>query len=331
MADSVRWGIIGTANIARAFFLPAVREAGGEGAAVAGRDAERTERWARDNGVARAVTGYQPLVDDPDVDALYIPLPNSLHAEWTIRALRAGKPVLCEKPLTGTLAEAREVLAVAADTGTPLWEAFVFPFHDQMAHLRALLADGVIGELREIQSNFHFAMTNPGVNVRMSTALAGGALADVGCYPVRLARDLFAAEHETAWATADWHEGGVDVATFGILGFPGGRRLLLSCGFGRASDTFSRLLGTRGQINVTNPFHPTPADSFEVRVPGTPPAWYPGAGRDRNSFTPAVRHIQAVVRGEEEPRLLAVDTALGSARALHDLIHSAASSQQTGG
>jgi predicted dehydrogenase len=235
--------------------------------------------------------------------------------------------VLCEKPLAGTLAETEQVLAVARETGTPLWEAFMFPFHDQMARLRTLLAEGVIGELREIQSNFHFLMADPGGNVRMSAALAGGALADVGCYPVRLARDLFAAEHETAWATADWDAGGVDVATFGVLGFPGGRRLLLSCGFGRAGDTFSRLVGTGGQINVTNPFHPTPADSFEVRAAGAAPAWYPGAGRDWFSFTPAVRHIQAVVRGEEAPRLLAVDTALGSARALHDLIHSARSAR----
>ena len=150
----MRWGVIGTAGIARKNFLPAVREAGGEAAAVAGRDAERTSRWARDNAVGRAVVGYQQLIDDPDVDVLYIPLPNALHAEWTIRALRAGKPVLCEKPLTGSLAETEQVLAVARETGIPLWEAFVFPFHDQMRRLRGLLADGVIGDLREIQSNY---------------------------------------------------------------------------------------------------------------------------------------------------------------------------------
>jgi predicted dehydrogenase len=115
---TVRWGIIGTAGIARKFFLPAVREAGGELAAVAGRDAGRTARWARDNEAGRPITGYQNLIDDPGVDALYIPLPNALHAEWTIRALRAGRPVLCEKPLTGSLAEAEQVLAVARATGT---------------------------------------------------------------------------------------------------------------------------------------------------------------------------------------------------------------------
>ena len=258
------------------------------------------------------------------MDALYIALPNALHAEWTIRALRAGKPVLCEKPLTGSLAGTEQVLAVARETGTPLWEAFVFPFHDQMRRLRALVADGVIGELREIQSNFHFLMTRRDTNIRMSAELAGGALLDVGCYPVRLARDLFAAEHTSAWAAADYDPGGVNVSTWGCLGFPGGRRLLLSCGFNRAQDTFSRLLGTAGQINITNPFHPTPQDRFEVHVEGGEPSVHPGAGPNKESFTPAVRHIQAVVRGEEEPRLLAIDTSLGSARALDDLARSAA-------
>jgi predicted dehydrogenase len=324
MAGTVRWGIIGTAGIARTYFLPAVREAGGEAAAVAGRDTGRVRRWAEENGAGRPLTGYQAMIEDPGIDAVYIPLPNSLHAEWTIRALRAGKPVLCEKPLAGSAAEVEEVLAVASQTGTPLWEAFFFPFHDQMHRLRTLVADGVIGDLQEIQSNFHFFMSDHQTNIRMLPSLAGGALFDVGCYPVRLARELFAANHETAWAAARWAESGVDEATWGVLGFPGGRRLLLSCGFGRQHDTFSRLLGTRGQINVTNPFHPTPADSYEVRVHGADPVTHPAAGRDRHSFTPAIRHIQAVIRGEEAPRLLATKTSLGSARALDDLIRSAA-------
>lgn len=323
MADAVRWGIIGTAKIAREFFLPAVREAGGDAAAVAGREAARTEQWARETGVSRAVTGYQQLIDDPGIDAVYIPLPNGLHAGWTIRALRAGKTVLCEKPLTGTLAEAEEVLSVARETGTPLWEAFVFPFHDQLGRLRTLLDGGVIGELREIQSSFHFVLERPG-DIRLAAALAGGALNDVGCYPVRLARDLFAAEHESAWAAAEWDPAGVDRALWGALGFPGGRRLLLSCSFTLAFTTFTRLVGTGGQIQLTNPFHPTAEDWFEVRADGREPVTHPAAGPDRHSFTPAIRHIQAVVRGEEEPRLLAVDTSLGSARALHDLTRSAA-------
>jgi predicted dehydrogenase len=322
-AAGVRWGIIGTARIARSAFLPAVAEAGGVAAAVAGRDAARTTEWARVNGVGRAVTGYQPLIDDPEVDALYIPLPNGLHAEWTIKALRAGKPVLCEKPLTGSPAETEQVLAVAGQTGTPLWEAFVFPFHDQMTRIRDLLAAEVIGELREIQSNYHFPLRDTEHDVRMSAALAGGALYDVGCYPVWLARHLFAADPETVQASAIWDPGGVDVATWGYLGFPGDRRLLMSCGFRRAQDTFSRLLGTAGQIHITNAFHPGQADRFEVLAAGRDPVSHPGAGQDRYSFTPAVRHIQAVVAGREAPRWLATDTSLGSARALSSLAASA--------
>jgi predicted dehydrogenase len=324
VADTVRWGILGTANIARRSFLPGVREAGGDPTAVAGRDASRAGRWAHSNGIGRAITGYQQLIDDPGIDAVYIPLPNGLHAEWTIRALRAGKAVLCEKPLTGSAGEAGQVLAVAQETGTPLWEAFVFPFHDQMSRIRGLLAGGAIGELREIQSCFHFTLADRDSDIRMDAGLAGGSLNDVGCYPVRLARDLFAAEHDSAWAAAEWDPAGVDLAMWGALGFPGGRRLLLSCSFTLAFSTFTRLLGTAGQIHVTNPFHPTAQDWLEVRTGGQEPVTHPGLGRDQHSFTAAIRHIQAVVRGEEEPRLLAVDTSLGSARALDDLARSAA-------
>jgi predicted dehydrogenase len=318
----VRWGIAGTANIARRSFLPGLRAAGGLPAAVASRDLARARDYAHANGIERAIEGYQDLIDDPDLDALYIPLPNRLHAEWTIQALRAGRPVLCEKPLCGTLAETERVLGVARETGTLLWEALVFPFHAQMQRIRGLLADGAIGELREIQSNFHFMMSSP-ANIRLSRALEGGAVNDIGCYPVRLARELFGDEHESAWATARWGGDGVDVDTQGSLGFPGGRRLLLSCGFGRSLDTFSRLLGTDGQIHVSNPFHPGPDDHYEVFADGAEPRSYPGAGAEP-SFTAAITHIQDVIRGEQQPRSLAVDTSLGSAQALHDLLESAA-------
>jgi predicted dehydrogenase len=316
-SDPVRWGIISTANIARGQFLPGLRAAGGIPAAVAGRDLGRAQAWAEQHGVDRAVAGYQALIDDPDIDALYIPLPNSLHADQTIKALRAGKPVLCEKPLCGTLAEAEQVLAVAAETGTLLWEAFVFPFHAQFAAVQKLLADGAIGELLEIQSDFHFMVRNP-ANIRLARDLDGGALNDVGCYPVRIALELFGAGHTDAWATAVWGGHDVDVDTQGSLGFPGGRRLLLTCGMRRAYDTFTRLLGTAGQIQLTNPFHPGRGDSYTVLADGEPPRTL-DAGAAEPSFTGMIRHIQNVLRGGETPRQLALDTSLASARALHDL------------
>jgi len=315
-AVSPRWGIIGTANIARAAFLPALRAGGGIPAAVAGRDLARAEQYAREHGIDRAVAGYQNLIDDPAIDAVYIALPNSLHAEWAIRALEAGKPVLCEKPLCGVLADTERVLDVARRTGTLLWEAFVFPFNEQMDRIRSLVSGGAIGELREIQSDFHFLVSRPG-NIRLSADLEGGALRDVGCYPVRLAQEFFG-EHATAWATCERGGQGIDIETWGTLGYAGGRRLLLSCGLRRAYDTFSRLLGTTGQIHVSNPFHPGADDQVTL---------YPARGEEAHwqataaepSFTAAIRHIDAVIAETEQPRLLAVETSLATARALHDL------------
>jgi len=316
----VRWGIIGTANIARAVFLPGLRQAGGEASAVAGREAGRAEKFASDNGIGRSVVGYQTLIDDPDIDALYIPLPNALHAEWTIRALEAGKPVLCEKPLCGVLPDTERVLATARRTQTLLWEAFSFPFHAQLAELKRLVADGAIGELVEIKSNFHF-MVRSQANIRLSRELQGGALLDVGCYPVRLAQELFGPARESAWARARAGGDGVDVDTWGVLGYPGGRRLMFSCGFGRSYDTFTTLEGTGGQIHVTNPFHPGPDDSYQVIRPGSDQGPVPAAP-DELSFTPLTGHIDAVLRGEQEPRRLAIDTALPTAQALNDLAES---------
>lgn len=321
----VRWGIMGTANIARGQFLPGVRHAGGSAEAVASRSAQAGERYAADHGIARSVTGYQALIDDPDVDALYIALPNTLHAEWTIAALRAGKPVLCEKPLTGSLAQTQRVLDVARETGTLLWEAFVFPFHRQMDLVRSALARGVIGDLREVHSDFHFRVTKPD-NIRMFADLAGGALNDVGCYPIRLAFELFGAEHSSAWGIARPGGHGVDLESVAVLGYSEDRRLLLSCGMARPYDAFTRLLGTEGEIRMSNPFHPSDADRFEIigRDHESAPAAMPG----EPSFAAAILHIQAVLSGTEEPRRLAVETALPTARALHDL-H--ASFQVTGG
>jgi predicted dehydrogenase len=307
---------MGTANIARGQFLPAVRQAGGSAEAVASRDTRTAERYAAEHGVARAVTGYQALIDDPDIDAMYIALPNSLHAEWTIAALQVGKPVLCEKPLTGSLADTQRVLEVARRTGSLLWEAFVFPFHDQMARVRAALASGDIGELREIHSDFHFRLTRPD-NIRLFPDLAGGALNDVGCYPIRLGFELFGRAHQSSWGSCVRGGHGVDIESTAVLGYGDGRNLFLSCGMNRGYDTFTRLLGSDGEIRMSNPFHPSDRDWLEVL--GRETESTAAAPPDESSFSAALRHIHAVLSGNSEPRHLAIDTALPTAQALHDL------------
>jgi predicted dehydrogenase len=315
--DGVRWGIVGTANIARAQFLPGLREAGGGRAAlVASRDLGRAQAYAAENGVGRGVADYAAVVESPDIDAVYVALPNSLHAEWTIRALQAGKAVLCEKPLCVGAAQTAEVLdAAAAVPGALLWEAFVFPFQAQHRRLVGLLADGAAGDLAEIISAFHFRLARPG-NIRLSAALGGGALADVGCYPIRLGHELFGPDPApAAVGSAVVPDGAqVEVDAAAII-TSGARRLVLTCGFRRSFDTFTQVLGDQGQLHLANPFHPAPADPLTLLRPGAEPVVeYPTT--DERSFTAALRHIHAVLRGEAEPEHAAAESALATARTL---------------
>jgi len=329
MGGEVGWGILGTAHIAESSFLPGLREAGGgRPLAVASRRRDAAEAFAAAHGVERAVEGYDALLADPSIEAVYVPLPNSAHRTWADAALRAGKAVFCEKPLCGTVEDTEALLQTARETGGLLWEAFVFPFHQQMERVQRLLADGAIGELREIQSSFHFLLENP-ANIRMSAELQGGSLQDVGCYPIRLARFLFGDEPTGGSATAVFGGTGVDEEMVGRLTFPGDRWLLFSCGFRRAYDCFTRLQGTGGQIHMTNPCHPGIGDTIEVVVDDER-ASRPAAVDD-HSFTAALRHVNAAIRGDEPPRHLAVDEALGNAAAIELLLASArAGGQETG-
>jgi predicted dehydrogenase len=319
---TTRWGIVGTANIARGQFLPGLREAGGGRAVLVGsRDAERAASFAGEHGVDRGVAGYANVVESDEVDAVYVAVPNTLHSEWTIRALQAGKAVLCEKPLSVGSAQTAAVLdAAAAIPGALLWEAFVFPFQAQHQRLIELLADGAIGEPAEIVSSFHFRVSNP-ANIRLSAELGGGALADVGCYPIRLAFEVFGAsgafgpDFGSAACVGSAVMGSqVEVEAPAIVSWDA-RRLLLTCGFRRSYDTFTRVLGPEGQVQLTNPFHPVPEDTLTLHRQGSEPVTeHPTT--DAHSFTAAIRHVNAVVQGREAPRLTAADSALANARML---------------
>ena len=262
-------------------------------------------------------------MNDPEVEAVYVPLPNGLHAEWTTASLQADKAVLCEKPLCATPEETERVLDVARASVGPLWEAFVFPFHDQTAQLRGLIAGGEIGEVREISSRFHFLLDDP-EDIRLLAELAGGSIQDVGCYPIRLARLLFEGEPEPGGAIADavWIGSGVDAELWGALQFPGDRRLVFSCGFLSREDTFTRVHGTLGEIRITHPFHPGPDDTFTV-IRGDDATTHPAVPSGERSFTPAIRHIHRVLRGLEPAEHLAVDEASGNATAIAALIAAA--------
>ncbi|HEV3309482.1 MAG TPA: Gfo/Idh/MocA family oxidoreductase [Chloroflexota bacterium] len=322
MNDSIRWGIVSTARIAETAFIPALRAAGQRAILVGGRDLARAQVFADRNGVESAVSGYDNVLQSPDVDAVYIPLPNSLHAEWTMRALEAGKAVLCEKPLCVSPEEVERVLATARRTPGPLWEAFVFPYHRQHRRILEIVSAGMIGPLCDITSEFHFNLTST-ANIRLAPELAGGALNDVGCYPVRFAQLVFDASPTAATAVAKWSEKDVDLQLEGVLECTEAHRLLISCGMTRDTGTFSRVIGEHGEIRATNPFHARDFDTLEIRTGNEVTVEH--VGNHEPTFAPALRHIQAVIRGDEQPRHTALDDSAATGTGLDVLRRSARS------
>lgn len=314
MNQKVRWGILGTAHIAESAFLPALRAAGGRAYAVAGREHTRTEQYAQKNGIERAHEGYKVLVDDPEVEAVYVPLPNSLHAEWTIAALEAGKAVLCEKPLCASVEQAARVLEVARHASRPLWEAFVFPFHRQQIWLQDLVASGAVGTVREIHSQFHFRLRDRN-NIRLAPELAGGALHDLGCYPIHFAQLVFRSRPLDAVSMVRWAPEGVDEDLQAIMDYGDDRRLVFSCGMTGEAAPFTRVVGETGEIRMSNPFHARRSDTLEVVTHQGKTTEH--LGEEEPSFTQAIRHIHAVLAGEAEPRHTALDDSIDTETGLN--------------
>lgn len=262
----VRWGILSTANIARKAVGPAIAaSANGVVHAVASRDAGKAGAFARALGAPQASGSYEALLARDDVDAVYIALPNGLHREWVLRAVEAGKHVLCEKPLGASEAECSE-MAAAADAGNVvLMEAFMYRFHPRTRALAAAIRHGAIGELRLVRSSFTFAVRDP-ANIRLDPRLAGGSLMDVGCYCVNISRTLFGAEPTMAFAQARWSERGVDLGLAGTLSFDGGGLAQFHSALDLARDEVVEVVGTEGRIFVESAFLPGKgAVSFEIR------------------------------------------------------------------
>ena len=193
-AEPLRWGVLSTANIGRAAVNPALQASrNGVLSAVASRDADRANAFAREHGIPRAYGSYEDLIDDPDIDALYIPLPNSLHRDWVIHAVRAGKHVLCEKPLALNAADCFEMAAAAEEAGGKLMEAFMYRFHPRIERVVDMIRDGHIGEIGAVRSTFTFRLRSPD-NIRLDPSLGGGSLLDAGCYCVNVSRTIVGEE-----------------------------------------------------------------------------------------------------------------------------------------
>jgi predicted dehydrogenase len=312
----IRWGILGTAGIAHRNFLPALRRVPGtEATGIGSRSPERAARFAAAEGVVRAYGSYEALLADPAIDAVYVALPNHLHRPWTIRALEAGKAVFCEKPLGLDAAEVEEMVEVSRRTGQPLWEAFVFPFQEQFARIRRELPR--VGRIRRIDASFSFALRDDPENVRWVPEWGGGALYDVGCYPVHLTRLLLGAEPMSVEGRLRRGATGVDVAADAFLHFPDGVVATVHCGFEGPQDTACRILGEAGCLWVESPYHQRAAETLVLRHGDV--AEHIVLSADVPSFTPALAHIAAVLRGREEPRHLAAADAVGTAATLERL------------
>ena len=272
MDDVLRWGVLSPAHIGRKVIPATQRAARCEVVAIASRDEERAREAAASFGIPRAHGSYEALLDDQEVDAVYIPLPNHLHARWTIAAAEAGKHVLCEKPLALTVAEARAMAAASESAGVLLMEAFMYRLHQLGRRARARRR-GRIGTVRAVQSWFSY-FNDDQANIRNMLDAGGGALNDIGCYTVNASRMLFGAEPTRVSAAIERDPiGGTDVTTSAILGFPDGGVATFTCSTRLEPDQRVHVYGTEGRISVGIPFNIPPDLPTEVFVTagGDPP------------------------------------------------------------
>ena len=315
----LRWGLLSTAHITRKLL--------GSGTdarfvAVASRSAERARDYAREHGLERAYGSYEELLADPDLDAIYVSLPNSLHVEWSIRALEAGKHVLCEKPMSRHPEDVERAYDAAERSGRVLAEAFMWRHHPQLRRARELIAEGAIGRLRLIRAAFSFAATDAD-DIRLQGDLDGGGLMDVGCYCVSGARALAGSEPERVYAEQVVGGNGVDVAMVATLRFAGDVLATLDCGLAYAERDELEAVGDEGSLFLDDPWHGLQAVIEVRRSDRSTERLEIGPA---NSYALELADFEAAVRGERPP-LLGRDDALAQARTIAALYRSAARGQ----
>lgn len=279
MASKLRFGILSTGNIARQFATGVRQSLRCELVAVGSRSRESAQAFASAQQAGKAYGSYDELLADRDVDAIYIGLPNTMHHEWAIKGLRAGKHVLCEKPFAMNIREAEEMFAVAAQTGKKLVEAFMYRAHPQTLKLVETIRSGVIGEVRLIRTSFCYKTSKIAGNIRFDAALGGGALMDIGCYCLDFSQLIAGAFPTRVTAAARLHPSGVDEMAVGTVEFPGGVIADYACGMTAATNNAAYVCGTEGYIEIPVPWKPpvgnaqfTIAQGIRPRMDGPSPA-----------------------------------------------------------
>ncbi|HXV42765.1 MAG TPA: Gfo/Idh/MocA family oxidoreductase [Anaerolineae bacterium] len=258
MSDKIRWGLLSTANINDALIEP-IRQAGrSELVAVASRSLDKAQAYAQEKGIPKAHGSYEELLADPNIDVIYNPLPNTLHCEWTVKAAEAGKHVLCEKPISPTLAELDQIEAAAKANRVTVFEAFMYLHHPQTLQVKEIIQSGQLGNVQLINSWFaYYLPPEDSHNIRLNPNLAGGALWDVGVYPNSLAIVMAGAGAPVGiWASQIKGETGVDVSLIGQMKFANGVIAQISCGFRTPFREGVHIVGDKGIIQIIEPWKP---------------------------------------------------------------------------
>jgi len=314
----IAWGVLSTARIGGRLIEGARKTDDADIVAVGSRSIEAARFFADAHGVPRAHGSYEALLADPEVEAIYVPLPNALHVDWTMRALKAGKHVLCEKPMDRRPAHVERAFALAQQRGLVLSEAFMWRHNPQTARLRELLDARAIGDVRLVRAAFSFMLAGD-ADVRLDPALHGGALMDVGCYAVAGARFVAGGEPLRVMAEVVTGPTGVDLRLTGVLRFGGDVLATIDCGFDMMSRSELEVTGTEGRIVLADPWHCIEPRivvqrGYTQEVVEVTPA---------DSYTLELEDMAAAIRGERAPLLGRAD-AVGQARAIQALYRSAA-------
>lgn len=268
MANALRFGILGAAKIApAALIVPAAQGDEAVVSCVAARDPERARAFARQHGIPRALDGYADVVADPEIDVVYNPLPMHLHKEWTIAALRAGKHVLCEKPFAANADEAREMVAVAEETGLFLMEAFHYRYHPLFERVMQIVRSGTLGRLTRLDGEFNVVIEDRN-DLRHRYDTAGGATMDLGCYPLHWMRQVAGSEPRVVSASAIEGEKHVDLSMQAQLEFEGGLRGELRTSIAAPFSAVLKVEGERGSMVVDNPMQPHNGHRLLLTVDG---------------------------------------------------------------
>lgn len=263
MEKILNWGLLSTAKINRALIPPLRVSKRTRLLGVASRNQSSADAYAREWNIPRAYGSYEAMLADPEIDVIYNPLPNHLHAEWTVKALQAGKHVLCEKPMVLTLAEADQIIAATQETGKVVAEAFMYRHHPQTLKVKELIDSGAIGEMQLIKGAFTFTLKREG-NFRWVREYGGGSLWDVGCYPISFARMLVGVEPAEVFGWQVTGPEGSDDSFFGQMRFGNGVHMQFDCGFTSTPRSFIEIVGTAGSMQVTNAFKPGRKSEFKI-------------------------------------------------------------------